>query len=48
MDNLINLFFTESATVALSLDSVIKYMVFIMMFSSFELIACSLGKVRDK
>lgn len=48
MDNLINFFFTESATITLSLDSVIKFMVFVMMFSSFELIACSLGKVRDK
>lgn len=48
MDGLIQMFFTDSATIALSLDSIVKFMVFVMMFSSFELIACSLGKVRDK
>ena len=48
MDNLIQFFITETPQVAFSLDSVIKFLGFVMILSTLELIACSLGKVRER
>ena len=47
MENLIDIFAIESAQLPLSLDAVVMFMGFVMILSTIELIACSLGKVRD-
>lgn len=45
MSSLIDLLFVEAPRLALSLDTVVLFMGFIMFLSTFELIACTLGKV---
>ena len=47
MESLIDIFVTETPQLAISLDTVVMFMGFVMILSTIELIACSLGKVRD-
>lgn len=48
MNELINFINVEEPVLSLSLDTVLGFMVFVMILSTVELIACSLGKVRGK
>lgn len=45
MSSLIDLLFTEAPRLPLTFDTVILFMGFVMLLSTFELIACTLGKV---
>lgn len=47
MESLIEIFAIESVQLPLSLDVVVMFMGFTMILSTIELIACSLGRVRD-
>ena len=48
MSTLIEFLKVEEPVLSLSLDTVLGFMVFVMILSTVELIACSLGKVRGK
>lgn len=48
MESLIEYFVIDAPRISLSLDTVIMYLGFVMILSSMELIACCLGKVREK
>lgn len=48
METLINFLHVEEPVLAFSLDTVVNFMVFVMILSTIELIACSLGKVRGR
>lgn len=48
MGTLIDFLFVEEPVLSFSLDTVVCFMVFVMILSTIELVACSLGKVRGR